>query len=440
MRRQAGKSPEIRRGASKGRTHARPAFSDLVEYKKIETHRVVGEQLGIRDPFYRAHGAAAGATALVEGRRMLNFASYDYLGLNQHPAVIDAAKAALDRYAVSASASRFVGGERLIHQDLEQQIASIYDTEAALVFVSGYLTNVTAISCLMGPEDLVLHDEFIHNSAIAGIKLSGATRRFFRHNDIDALRRLLEESHGRFRRILVLVEGLYSMDGDVARLPGILALREEFGFWLMVDEAHALGILGNRGLGSREHHALGSDDVDIWMGTLSKTSSACGGYIAGSSALIAILRAYAGGFVYSVGLPPVLAGAALASLRTMLAEPERTRRLRSNALFFRERARNAGLNTGLSEGHAVVPIMVGDSVKAAKLSDDLFSENINVLPIIYPAVPEGHARLRFFITSEHSHEQLEEAVTRTAACLARLDQSRIGMDMLDMAAILRQVG
>ncbi len=416
----------------------RDAFAELPEYRKIEAHRLVGEKLDIRDPFYRPHTGAAGPTAFIDGREVLNFASYNYLGLNGHPEVIAQAKAALDRYAVSASASRMVGGERPVHLELEERIAGLYGTQAALVFVSGYLTNVAVISCLVGPEDLVVHDEFIHNSAFAGMKLSGATRRFFRHNDLADLRRILETAGRSARRVLVVVEGLYSMDGDLCDLAGLVALREEFGFWLMVDEAHALGVLGARGHGSAEHHGCRPDDVDIWMGTLSKTSSSCGGYIAGSSALVAILKAYAGGFVYSAGLPPVLAAAAATSLGLMQADPARTRRLKENGRFFLDAAGKAGLKTGLSEGYSVVPVMVGDSVKAAKLSDLLLENDINVLPIIYPAVPEGLARLRFFITSEHTPEQLATAVRVTAACLKQADG--FGVNMIDINVIAGQLG
>ena len=435
---QAGEDQRAQR--TRRRAEAKPArrsvaFADLPEYRQVVAQRSASAQLSMANPFYRPHEAAAGATTTIDGQTLINFASYDYLGLNQHPHVIDAAKVALDRYAVSASASRLVGGERLIHAELEARIARLYDVEAAVTFVSGYLTNVAAISCLMGPTDLVIHDEFIHNSALSGIKLSGAARRFFRHNDLHDLERVLNATAGEFRRVMVIVEGIYSMDGDAADLPGLVRLRSEFGFWLMVDEAHSLGVMGESGHGLLEHFDCDPADVDIRMGTLSKTTSSCGGYIAGSEALISILKASAGGFVYSVGLAPSLAAAALASLEVMEREPDRVARLRSNGRHFLEAAQRAGLDTGLSLGLSVVPVIVGDSIRAVQLSNDLLAEGINALPIIHPAVPEGLARLRFFITSEHTPEQIDHTVQLTAKKLHSLVERNFGIGSVDFNAL-----
>ncbi|NLR95699.1 aminotransferase class I/II-fold pyridoxal phosphate-dependent enzyme [Rhizobium sp. P38BS-XIX] len=417
----------------------RPAirFEDLPEYKRVATQRIAGEMLGVANPFYRSHDVAAGATTRIGGREFVNFASYDYLGTNTDPLVASSAKEAIDRFGISASASRLVAGERPGHVELERKLAQVYGVDAAVCFVSGYLTNVAAIGCLMGPQDLVIHDEFIHNSALAGIKLSGAVRRLFKHNDVDNLESILKTLSSDFRRILVIVEGIYSMDGDVADLPGLLELRARYGFWLMVDEAHALGILGKTGRGTFEHFGLDPREVDIWMGTLSKTTSSCGGYIAGSNALADILKAEAGGFVYSVGLSPVLAAAAIAGLDILQSEPQRTERLRRNGHLFLECAKAANLDTGLSTGYSVVPVIVGDSLRAAQLSNDLLAEGINVLPIIHPAVPEGMARLRFFITSNHTEEQIRRAVTLTAEKLKSLQDRNFGLASLDMEKMMQ---
>ncbi|NTF41628.1 aminotransferase class I/II-fold pyridoxal phosphate-dependent enzyme [Rhizobium rhizogenes] len=412
-------------------------FEDLPEYKRVATQRIAGEMLGVANPFYRSHDIAAGATTRIGGRDFVNFASYDYLGTNTDPHVASSAKEAIDRFGISASASRLVAGERPGHVELEQKLAGVYGVDAAVCFVSGYLTNVAAISCLMGPQDLVIHDEFIHNSALAGIKLSGAVRRLFKHNDVENLDSILKTLSSDFRRILVIVEGIYSMDGDVADLPALLELKARHGFWLMVDEAHALGILGKTGRGTFEHFGLDPRDVDIWMGTLSKTTSSCGGYIAGSSALVDILKAEAGGFVYSVGLSPVLAAAAIAALDVLQSGPERTERLRRNGHLFLECAKAAGLDTGLSVGHSVVPVIVGDSLRAAQLSNDLLAEGVNVLPIIHPAVPEGMARLRFFITCDHTEEQIRHAVALTASKLKSLQDRNFGLASLDMDKMMR---
>lgn len=253
-------------------------FEDLPEYKRVLTQKLAGQVAGIANPFYRSHDQAAGATTVMGGREMINFASYDYLGTNTDPKVAKRAKEAIDRFGISSSASRLVAGERPVHGELEAKLAKVYGVEAAVCFVSGYLTNVAAIGCLMGPQDLVIHDELIHNSALAGIKQSGAARRLFRHNDIENLESVLRTLSSEFRRILVIVEGVYSMDGDIADLPGLLQLRSRYGFWLMVDEAHALGVLGDTGRGTFEHFGIDPREVDIWMGTMSKTTSSCGGY------------------------------------------------------------------------------------------------------------------------------------------------------------------
>lgn len=414
-----------------------PRFEDLPEYRQIRMQELAGELVKIDNPFYRTHDIGAGAETEIGGRRIANFASYDYLGANQHPSVHARVREALDRYGISASASRLVAGERPIHRALEERIATTYGVEAAVVFVSGYLTNVTTLGTILGPEDLVIHDEFIHNSALAGIKLSGAARRFFRHNDTAHLEELLIDFTGKFRRILVIVEGIYSMDGDLADLPRLTELRARYGFWLMIDEAHALGVLGPGGRGIHEHFGIDPTSVDIWMGTLSKTTSSCGGYIAGSQALATVLKGAAGGFVYSVGLPPALAAGALASLELLALEPQRVARLRKNGHLFLELAREAGLDTGLSEGHSVVPVIVGDSLRAVRLSNDLLAAGVNVLPIIHPAVPEGQARLRFFITSEHSEVQIRETVALTAELLDGLVRDNFGLNAIDPARIAR---
>jgi len=409
-----------------------PKFDELPEFRRIQVQREASKLLGLENPFYRPHDSAAGATTVIAGRELVNFASYDYLGLNTDAAVTGRAKEAIDRYGISASASRVVAGERPAHATLEEQLAHVYGVDAAVTFVSGYLTNVATISCLMGPQDVVIHDELAHNSILAGIRMSGATRRFFRHNDVAHLESILRSLPASARRVLVVVEGVYSMDGDIADLPSLLELRSRFGFWLMVDEAHALGVLGERGCGSYEHYQVDPRQVDIWMGTLSKTTSSCGGYVAGSRALIDILKAEAGGFVYSVGLPPALAAAASASLEILVREPQRTERLRQNGRTFLERARSADLDTGLSLGFSVVPVIVGDSLRAVKLSSELLEEGINVLPIIHPAVPEGSARLRFFLTADHSADQIEKTVRATSSRLRDLESRNYGLASLNM--------
>ena len=407
-------------------------FEELPEYKRLMVHKAVSAMAGVENPFYRSHERAAGATSVIGGKEVINFASYDYISANTHQKVADAAKAAIDQFGISASASRLVAGERPLHVKLEASIADVYGTQAAVCFVSGYLTNAATISTLVGPKDLVVHDELIHNSVLAGVKLSGATRRFFRHNDTTDLENVLNNVAGNFDRVLVIVEGVYSMDGDIADLPELVRLRSRYGFWLMVDEAHSLGVLGKTGRGTFEHFGIDPSSVDLWMGTLSKTASSCGGYVAGTNALIDILKAEAGGFVYSVGLSPVLAAAAVASIDVMRNEVERVEKLRKNGHLFLDLARQAGLNVGTSAGYSVVPVIVGDSLRAVQLSNELLEAGVNALPIIYPAVQEGLARLRFFLTSDHTPDQISRAVRLTADTLKDLERRKVGLGSIDI--------
>jgi len=420
-------------------TRSQAGFADLPEYKQVMMQKLVSEQLDMDNPFYRAHAGSSGAIADIDGRSLDNFASYDYLGLNSDPRVRSAALRAIEQFGISASASRLVAGERTIHAELEEAFARNYQTDAAICFVSGYLTNVTTIGSLMGPKDLVIHDEFIHNSALTGIKLSGANRRFFKHNDMADLERILTSLSPLHERILVVSEGIFSMDGDVADLPGLIALKKKYNFWLMMDEAHSLGVLGARGRGIFEHFDVDPAEVDIWMGTLSKTTCSCGGYVAGNEALITLLKAQAGGFVYSVGLAPALAASAIASLSVLEEEPERVEALRRNSQLFLDHAKVKGLDTGLSEGFSVVPVIVADSLRAVQLSNELFEAGINALPIIYPAVPEGLARLRFFITSAHQPEQIIRSVEKTAEILDRLKAENFGMGSMDVQKVMLQL-
>lgn len=402
-------------------------LTSLPGQSDIDMVRVAGEALGLENPFFRAHEGVAGGRTRIGGRDYINFASYNYLGLNGDPRVAAAAKAAIDRYGVSASASRMVSGERPVHAALEAALAAHHGAEACLVLVSGHATNVTVIGHLLGPRDLVLHDRLIHNSASEGVRLSGARRIAFPHNDWQAADRELAANRRRHGRALVLIEGHYSMDGDLPDLARFIELARRHDALLMVDEAHSLGVLGATGRGLAEHCGVDPGQVDIWMGTLSKTLSACGGYIAGRRPLVELLRHAAPGFVYSVGLAPPLAAAALESLRILGEEPWRVARLQANAARFLAAAREAGLDTGSSAGIGIVPVITGSSVAAARLAAAAFEGGVNVQPILFPAVPEGAARLRFFLSAEHTAAEID----RTIGLLAGV-QNRAGP--LDLAA------
>lgn len=386
------------------RFHLHPGYQQL---------RMINDgaaKLGIASPYFKTHDGIAGVTTRIGGREYLNYASYNYLGLCGDPRVSEAAKAAIDRYGTSVSASRLVSGERGIHRELERAIAGAYGVDDAIVFVSGHATNVTVIGHLFGPRDLILHDALVHNSILQGIRLSGAHRLPFPHKDWAALDAILADQRRHFERVLIVIEGVYSMDGDYPELPQFVDIKRKHRAFLMVDEAHSFGVMGETGLGIREHFGLPGPDVDIWMGTLSKTLASCGGYIAGETALIEHLKFLAPGFLYSVGMPPPTAAAALAALECMRKEPARVAMLQQRGILFRNEARAAGIDTGSSTGLAIVPALTGSSAKAVRLSHALFERGINVQPILYPAVPEKAARLRFFMSCEHTEEQIHRTV------------------------------
>jgi 8-amino-7-oxononanoate synthase len=396
------------------RFHLHPGYQQI---------RIISEgatRLGINSPFFKLHEGIAGADTRIAGREYINYASYNYLGLSGHPAVAAAAKLAIDRYGTSVSASRLVAGERPVHRELEEAIAGVYGVDDAITFVSGHATNVTTIGHLFGPQDLILHDELIHNSVLQGIALSGAHRLPFPHNDWAALDAILGQQRHHFQRVLIVLEGIYSMDGDYPELPRFVDLKQRYRAFLMVDEAHSFGVMGQTGLGIREHFGLRGADVDIWMGTLSKALAGCGGYVAGERALVEHLKFLAPGFLYSVGMPPPVAAASLTALQYLQREPERVTRLQQRGRLFLAQARAAGVDTGHSVGFAVIPAITGSSIKAARLAAALFEQGIHVQPILYPAVPEKSARLRFFISCEHSEAQIRQTVQLLAEELARL--------------------
>ncbi len=400
--------------AAAGEAAARGAsstdFTTLPGYQELRFYLSLSEKYGVGNPYFRMHDGRAGAQTQIAGKPLLNFSSYDYLGLNGHPEIVAAAKAAIDRYGVSASASRHVAGERPVHRALERALADHYGVADSLVFVSGYATNVGVIGQLVGPKDLVVYDSLAHNSIVMGGVLSNAARRSFPHNDLDALDRMLTDARRHFERALIVVEGLYSMDGDYPDLPRLIEIKTRHGAWLMVDEAHALGVLGKSGGGIAEHCGVDPRQVEIWMGTLSKTLAGCGGYIAGCRELVDYLRLTVGAFVYSVGMPPVIAASALEALAILHREPERVAKLQHNGALFRERARARGLDTGSAAGTAICPVIVADSLPAVLLSQRLLERGINVQPVTHPAVPPKASRLRFFLTAMHTEADIATAV------------------------------
>ncbi len=396
-------------------------FECFPEYLRLRQQMDETQAAGFTNPYFKVHERVINDTTSIEGREMISFSSYNYIGMSGDPKVVAATKRAVDRYGTSVSASRLVSGEKTIHRELELAIARFIGADAAIVYVGGHSTNETTLGHLFGPGDLILHDALAHNSIVQGAILSGARRRAFPHNDWTALDKLLAELRPTYRRVVIAIEGVYSMDGDIPDVPRFVEIKKRHKAFLYIDEAHSIGVLGNRGRGISEHFKIPARDVDIWMGTLSKSFGSCGGYIAGNQALIEYLKYTAPGFVYAAGISPANAAAALASLRLLEAEPERVQRLHERAELFLNLARQRGLNTGMSHGSPVLPVIIGNSIDCLRLSQALFERGINVQPILHPAVEEKAARLRFFITSNHTERQIRETVDAVADELARID-------------------
>ncbi len=380
-------------------------FSLAPEYLSIRHDIEAGQKIG--NPFFKVHEGIARDITQIEGRKLINYASYNYLGLSGEKQVSQAAKKAIKRYGTSVSASRIVSGEIPLHQELEQEIADFLGTEDCIVYIGGHTTNVTTISHLFQKNDLIVYDALSHNSIRQGCALSGATAIEFPHNDWQTLDRILLSRRHQYEKVLIVVEGIYSTDGDIAPLPQLIEVKKRHKAFILVDEAHSIGVLGDSGRGIGEYFQVSRTDVDLWMGTLSKSFANCGGYIAGSKELVEYLKYTAPGFVFSVGMSPPNTAAALAALQLLKTEPKRVTKLHKKAKFFLQLAQERGLDTGASNNSPIIPIIVGESNRAVQLSQLLFKRGISALPMIYPSVAYNAARLRFFISCTHTKNQIK---------------------------------
>ena len=391
------------------------AFPECVALEE----RLAGlEAAGLENPFLRANEEVHGRTARVGGRDVVSFTSFDYLGLAGHPDVTRAAKEAIDRFGCSASASRMVGGNNTILDELDAELARFLGTERAVVFPCGYGTNASLFNHLFGAGDLILYDELAHNSIMQGAGASKAGKRSFRHNDPEQLDGLLRDLRSQYKRVVVAIEGVYSMDGDYPDLPKFIEVKKRHNALLYVDEAHSLGTMGPEGRGICDFFGCDPADGDLWMGTISKALGAGGGYLAGGERLIRYLGYTTPAFVFSTACSPPNAAAALEGLRVIQREPWRVTRLRERSELFLKLAADCDLDTGESSDTPVIPIIVGSSSRAILVSQMLLERGINARPILYPAVRETAARVRFFITSEHSEEQIVQAVEAVAEVMA----------------------
>ncbi|MCA1298149.1 aminotransferase class I/II-fold pyridoxal phosphate-dependent enzyme [Stappia indica] len=348
----------------------------------------------------------------------VSFGHYDYLGLSHHPEVIKKASEGLHRLGSSVGASRLVGGERSGHRAFESEMAEFLGVGDVMCLVSGYLVNLSLINYLMGPRDLVLIDELAHNSIFVGAKNGRYDHRTFRHNDLDDLERQLAEVRGQYRNVLVVVEGLYSMDGDIPDLPRLVEIKEAHDAWLLVDEAHSYGVLGATGRGLCEHFEIDPGRIELTVGTLSKSFVSSGGFVCAEKGVIDWLRFALPGFVYSVGLSPAALGSAHGALIQLREHPELVERLHRNSVYFRDKAREAGLDTGASIGRGVVPLLFSTVEQTMIASQALLEEGIYAPPIVQIGVPKDQPRIRFFISAAHTDEEMDRTIGIIAAVVA----------------------
>lgn len=344
---------------------------------------------------------------------MIMLGSYSYLGLIGHPAIDRAAKEAVDQYGTGTHGVRLLAGTLKIHNELEERLAQFKSADGAITFSSGYVANLATISALLRRGDVVLCDKLNHASIVDGCLLSQAVFRRFRHNDMEHLEKRLRETQDA-DRVLVIVDAVFSMDGDVINLPEVSRLCKEYGAYLMVDEAHSIGVLGKTGHGIEEHFGLADDAVDIKMGTLSKTIPSAGGYVAGNHELIKFLKHEARGFVLSAALPPASAAAACAALDVIESEPERVENLQRNYNHFRSALQAAGFDL-LNTETAILPVMCYDIERAVKLARHCQEKGIFVQAVIAPVVPDGQSRLRATVSASHRIEDLDYCVETLVA-------------------------
>ena len=385
-------------------------FEQSREYEEFAARMRTIEEADINNPYFVAHDSVLKDTSVVDGKQVINLASYNYVGMSGHPSVAKAAKDAIDKLGTSASGSRLIAGEKTLFVELERAIADWKHTEDAIVLVGGHSTNVTFVGNFCNRHDLILYDALSHNSILQGCQLSSSDTKAFAHNDIGALEHMLSAARDKYEKILIIVEGVYSMDGDIAPIPEFIALKKKYGAFLMVDEAHSSCVIGRSGGGVDDYFGLTPGDVDIKMGTLSKGIGACGGYIAGKQSIISYLRYSMPGFMFSVGISPPVAAAALEAVNIMREGNPKVSVLHQNIQYFVDGAKKRGFDTCMAKETAIVPIMVGEDNDAYMLSTLMLENGVFVPPAVYPAVPKHQARLRFCLTSEHRNEQLDEAL------------------------------
>lgn len=352
--------------------------------------------------------SACAAESRFDGRDVINLASNNYLGLTTHPKLREAALEATRRYGVGSGAVRTISGTMTLHMQLEERIARFKQVEACVVFQSGFAANAGTVAAILGPEDHIVSDELNHASIIDGCRLSKAKIHVFPHKNTEAAEEILAGLDGQSGRKLLITDGVFSMDGDIGPLPGLVEAAERHGAIMMVDDAHASGVLGRAGRGTVDHFGL-HGRVHVQVGTLSKAIGVLGGYVCGSRDLIEFLYHRARPFLFSTSHPPGVAAACIAAFEVLEQEPERIENLRKNTAYFKRGLQGAGFDTGMSET-PITPVIVGEAPLAYKLSQALFEEGVLATGIGFPTVPHGKARVRTIVTATHTREELDRAL------------------------------
>jgi glycine C-acetyltransferase len=362
------------------------------------------EGLYFFEPEISAHD---GAWVVADGKRMLMLGSYEYLGLLGHPHLKQTAISTIEQFGTGHHGVRLLAGTTTIHRQLEAKLAKFMRSEDAIVFSSGYVTNLATISALVGRGDVVIGDQWNHASIVDGCRMSGAEFLEFQHNDMDALATCLDQAEG--RRTLVVVDSVFSMDGDIIHLPATVKLCKQHGALLMVDEAHSIGVLGETGRGIQEHFGLDPQDIDVKMGTLSKTLAGCGGFVAGRDEIITYLRHHARGYIFSGALPAGQASVAIAALEVLEQEPELVARLRNNVRRYLTGLKQLGFDTAKSVT-PIVPVMTRNDELTLEMTKLCRADGLLVIPVCYPAVPADAPRLRTCVSAIHSSQDIDFAL------------------------------
>lgn len=348
------------------------------------------------------------AESIVNGKKVINLSSNNYLGFSNHPRLKEAAKKAIDEYGAGAGAVRPIIGNMRIHDELEELLAKFKKEEAVLVFQSGFNCNAGTIQAVTEAGDLILSDELNHASIIDGARLSKAKKVAYKHSDMQDLERVLKETRDQYNNVLIITDGVFSMDGDIAKLPEIVEIAEKYNCMTYVDDAHASGVLGQSGRGSVDHFDL-HGRVDFTIGTLSKAIGVVGGYVAGKKVTVEWLKNRGRPFLFSTALPPAAIGAIIEAINMLMESEEYTDMLWDNAKYFKEKMSTLGFDTGHSET-PITPVIIGEESKAIEFSKKLFANGVFVSPIVFPTVPKGTGRVRCMVTAGHTKEQLDKAV------------------------------